>query len=85
MGGAGAGGASTGGGASFADVQAIFDQRCVTCHDKSKTGLTRLSTAVARRGRRPRGFVERARARTLQGYLRRAWRSFSQLPYAQAD
>ena len=36
-GGAGAGGGS--GGGAFADVQTIFNDRCVTCHDKSKVGL----------------------------------------------
>jgi len=30
---------SGGGAVVFADVQAIFTDRCVTCHDKSKTGL----------------------------------------------
>ena len=34
----GSGGAS-GGQSSMADVQAIFDSRCVLCHDKSKQGL----------------------------------------------
>ena len=33
------GGSSSGGGSSLADVQAIFDSRCVNCHDKSKAGL----------------------------------------------
>ena len=35
------GGSSSGGGSSLADVQAIFDSRCVSCHDKSTTGLPR--------------------------------------------
>jgi len=37
--GGGASGGSSGSGASLADVQALFDSRCVICHDKSKGGL----------------------------------------------
>lgn len=38
--GAGAGsGGTSGGGSAFSEVQAIFDARCITCHDKSKVGL----------------------------------------------
>lgn len=36
---AGSGGTTTAGVATLADVQAIFDEHCVTCHDKSKGGL----------------------------------------------
>ena len=37
--GASQGGASQGGAGTLAEVQAIFDAHCVTCHDKSKLGL----------------------------------------------
>jgi hypothetical protein len=35
----GAGGGSSGAGPTMAGVQAIFDQRCISCHDASKVGL----------------------------------------------
>ena len=35
----GASGGANGGPSSLADVQSIFDGRCVICHDKSKQGL----------------------------------------------
>jgi cytochrome c553 len=70
----GAGGTATGGGlgssgASMADVQAIFDARCIICHDASKNGLPAFPSMPLTDGASRASLVSQPASETCGGIL----------------